>query len=74
MQFASNDSERLFKYLKDTTSVTDLLMTGGDPMVQKSHQLRRYLEPLLAPEFDHIQVRTETSLPTSHFLFPVFLL
>ncbi|MEW8468917.1 MAG: lysine 2,3-aminomutase, partial [Candidatus Thiodiazotropha sp.] len=35
--------------------VTDRLGTGGDPMVMKSRQLKSYLEPLLHPEFSHIQ-------------------
>ena len=33
----------------------DLLVTGGDPMVMKTKNLVQYLEPLLQPEFDHIQ-------------------
>src|SRR5690606_30906123 len=42
-------------YLRQHTEVTDLLFTGGDPMVMKTRHLRDYLEPLLEPAFDHIQ-------------------
>ena len=55
LRFADSNSDRLHRYLAEHTEVTDLLVTGGDPMVMKSRILGSYLEPLLAPEFDHIQ-------------------
>ena len=45
----------LHDYRRAHPEVTDLLVTGGDPMVMKTRHLRDYLEPLLQPEFDHIQ-------------------
>ena len=35
---------------------SDLLFTGGDPMVMTSRQLRKYIEPLIGgdPELDHL--------------------
>ena len=45
----------LQKYLAGRREVTDLLLTGGDPMVMKTHHLSQYLRPLLGPEFAHIQ-------------------
>lgn len=44
LQFASNDAEKLVKYLHSQPDVTDLLLTGGDPMVLNSKQLGRYLD------------------------------
>ncbi|MFP3250056.1 MAG: lysine 2,3-aminomutase, partial [Paraburkholderia sp.] len=35
--------------------VTDSLVTGGDPLVMNARSLAEYLEPLLTPEFSHIQ-------------------
>ncbi|MCA1767398.1 MAG: lysine 2,3-aminomutase [Idiomarina sp.] len=35
--------------------VTDLLVTGGDPMVMRTRKLAHYLEGLLKPEFEHIK-------------------
>ena len=32
-----------------------MLVTGGDPLVMKTRNLRAYLEPLLSEEFDHIR-------------------
>ena len=55
LRIASSEARVLHDYLRKHTEVTDLLVTGGDPMVMKSRHLRDYLEPLLQPEFDHIQ-------------------
>jgi KamA family protein len=55
LRIATNEASRLHAYLKQHTGVSDLLVTGGDPMVMKTKHLRAYLEPLLRPEFDHIQ-------------------
>ncbi|MET0089251.1 MAG: lysine 2,3-aminomutase [Candidatus Thiodiazotropha sp.] len=55
LRMSSTEVERLYDYLRDHDEVTDLLVTGGDPMVMKSRQLRHYLEPLLQPEFSHVQ-------------------
>ena len=55
LRFASNEASRLHDYLRQHREVSDLLVTGGDPMVMKSRHLAAYLEPLLRPEFDHIQ-------------------
>ena len=55
LRIATTEAERLHHYLLQHREVTDLLVTGGDPMVMKTHHLRAYLEPLLEPRFDHIQ-------------------
>ncbi|MCE8029133.1 KamA family radical SAM protein [Billgrantia desiderata] len=55
LKFAASEAESLHRYLAEHTEVTDLLMTGGDPMVMKAKHLRMYLEGLMAPELDHVQ-------------------
>ncbi|MCG8670758.1 MAG: lysine 2,3-aminomutase [Pseudomonadales bacterium] len=55
LQFAAKEASQLHEYLKEHQEVTDLLITGGDPMVMKTSNLKQYLEPLTQPEFDHIQ-------------------
>ena len=55
LRIATTEAERLHHYLLQHREVTDLLVTGGDPMVMKTRHLRAYLEPLLTPRFDHIQ-------------------
>lgn len=55
MKFAAGEAESFHEYLRRHTEVTDVLFTGGDPMVMKAHHLRAHIEPLLSPELDHIQ-------------------
>jgi KamA family protein len=54
-RMAAASSRSLFEYLRKHTEVTDLLMTGGDPMVMNTANLRAHLEPLTGPQFDHIR-------------------
>jgi len=55
LKFAANETADLHRYLARHPEVSDLLVTGGDPMVMKTSHLRAYLEPLLRPEFDHVR-------------------
>jgi len=54
LHFSASDANKLHRYLHTHPEVSDLLITGGDPMVMKTEHLVHYLEPLLTPEFDHI--------------------
>lgn len=54
LKFATDESRRCQKYLKSEKEITDILFTGGDPMVMSYQKLAAYIEPLLEPEFDHI--------------------
>ncbi len=55
LRMASTEATALHRYLEQHREVTDLLITGGDPMVMKTRHLVAYLEPLLEPRFDHVQ-------------------
>ncbi len=55
LRFSAREAEHLHRYLQAHPAVSDLLVTGGDPMVMKTSHLAAYLEPLLAPEFAHVQ-------------------
>jgi len=55
LRFASREAEQLHRYLQHHPQVSDLLLTGGDPMVMKTTHLASYLEPLLDRKFDHVQ-------------------
>ncbi len=55
LKIATKETNELQAYLKEHTEITDVLITGGDPLVMKTKKLRAYIEPLLTPEFDHIQ-------------------
>ena len=55
LRFASNEADSLHRYLAQDKNITDLLITGGDPMVMKTRHVVNYLEPLLKPELEHMQ-------------------
>lgn len=55
LRIASSEAANFHHYLSRHREVTDVLFTGGDPMVMKTKHLASYLEPLLQPEFEHIQ-------------------
>lgn len=54
LRFAMKEADLLMKYLKQRKGVTDVLFTGGDPMVMSAAILESYILPLLESEFDHI--------------------
>ena len=55
LRMASTDTSELHKYLLEQPDVTDLLVTGGDPMVMKTRHLAALLKPLAEQRFEHIR-------------------
>lgn len=55
LKFATDPAMRFLDYLREHREVTDVLLTGGDPLVMKASVLARYLEPLLQPGLEHIR-------------------
>ena len=56
LKMSSQDDEGLHRYLKAHREVSDLLITGGDPMIMKTRVLARYLKPLIEERgLEHIQ-------------------
>ncbi len=53
-RFAGRESDSLVAYLRENPAVSDILITGGDPMVMPARVLRRYLEPILAPGLESV--------------------
>lgn len=53
-KFASNETRVLRTYLRSHPEVTDVLFTGGDPMVMKTAKLRIYFETLMGPGLEHV--------------------
>ena len=47
LRFAMKEAELMVKYLKAHPEITDVLFTGGDPMVMKTKQLESYILPIL---------------------------
>ncbi|PJN30420.1 lysine 2,3-aminomutase [Streptomyces sp. CB02613] len=50
LRFAAPGPERLVEYLGCRPAVSDVLFTGGDPMVMSTERLRSHLEPVLSVE------------------------
>jgi KamA family protein len=55
MKFDARETTELVAYLKNHPGVTDVLITGGDPLIMNTRGLAEIIEPLLAPELGHIQ-------------------
>ena len=51
LRFAQKEAQSLFDYLAEHEEVSDILMTGGDPMIMKTKSLAQYLEPFCDPNF-----------------------
>ena len=55
LKFTTDESKRFQEYIRKHKEITDVLFTGGDPMVMTYSKLKAYLEPFLEPQFDHIK-------------------
>ncbi len=56
MKIASTNAVGLHQYIAAHRELSDLLVTGGDPMIMKTRVMERYLRPLINdPRFDHIR-------------------
>jgi L-lysine 2,3-aminomutase len=60
LRFVAKDMAPLLSHLRRHRQITDVIFTGGDPMVMSTDLLRRYVEPLLAPDLDHVNIRFGT--------------
>jgi L-lysine 2,3-aminomutase len=47
LRFAAPGPDLLTRYLRRHPAVTDVLMTGGDPMIMSTERLRSHIEPIL---------------------------
>lgn len=54
-KFAMRETELLIKYLKTHTEVTDLLFTGGDPMIMKNKIFASYIDAILEADIPNLQ-------------------
>lgn len=69
LRIGASETSGLQRYLKARRDVTDLLLTGGDPLILPTAALQEILEPLLAPEFDHVQTLRIGSKALSYWPF-----
>ncbi|PLX28958.1 MAG: lysine 2,3-aminomutase [Ignavibacteria bacterium] len=55
LRFAAKEANTVREYIARHPEVTNVLITGGDPMVMKTHKLEQYVEPMLDPSVEHLQ-------------------
>lgn len=63
LKFAMKQVDHVIDYLKINPQVTDLLFTGGDPMVMKTRIFKKYIDALLEanlPNLKTIRIGTKT--------------
>ncbi|MBW7952312.1 MAG: lysine 2,3-aminomutase, partial [Chitinophagaceae bacterium] len=54
-KFGMRETELLIKYLQKHTEVTDLLFTGGDPMIMKNKIFSNYINAIIEADIPHLQ-------------------
>lgn len=55
LKFASKETELLVKYLKSQPKASNILFTGGDPLVMSAKLLGSYIEPMLQDDLPHLE-------------------
>lgn len=55
LKFAMKESHLLVQYLREHPEVTDVLFTGGDPMVMGVRVFRKYVDALIEAKLPHIK-------------------
>ncbi len=55
LKFAMKETELLIDYLKAHPDVTDVLFTGGDPLIMKTKVLEKYIRPLLEADLPNLK-------------------
>ncbi len=55
LKFAMKEVELLIEYLRAHPEVTDVLFTGGDPLIMKTRVLEHYIRPLLEADLPNLQ-------------------
>ncbi|MCA9549381.1 MAG: lysine 2,3-aminomutase [Myxococcales bacterium] len=55
LKFATDESQRFAAFIKREKHLTDVLFTGGDPLVMRTEMLASYVDAILAPGFEHIR-------------------
>jgi len=54
-RFQNDDVNTLISYLKRNPEVSDILFTGGDPLIMRTNLLKRYIEPLIEADLPNLK-------------------
>jgi KamA family protein len=55
LKFSMKETDTLIQYVRQSPEVTDVLFTGGDPLVMKTKLLASYIEPLLEAKIPNLK-------------------
>jgi len=55
LKFAMKQVDLVIAYLRENPQITDLLFTGGDPMVMKSKMFENYIDAILAADIPNLK-------------------
>ena len=55
LKFAMKEVELLIEYIKAHPEITDLIFTGGDPLIMSTKLLKSYIEPILQAKIPHLK-------------------
>ena len=55
MKFAMKEGEQLVQYLKEHPEISDVLFTGGDPMIMKAKMFRNYANALIEADLPNLK-------------------
>ena len=67
IRFAATTTDELIAYLREHPEITDVLITGGDPMMMKTPVLAGYIEPLLGvDQINSIRIGTKALATWPH--------
>ena len=55
LKFAMKQVDLVIEYLKANPQITDLLFTGGDPMVMKTKMFENYIDAIFAADIPHLK-------------------
>ncbi|MEO1263726.1 MAG: lysine 2,3-aminomutase [Bacteroidota bacterium] len=55
LKFAMRDTKLIIKYLKAHPNITDILFTGGDPLIMKTKVIAKYLDALVEAKLPNLK-------------------
>ncbi|MFP4169161.1 MAG: KamA family radical SAM protein [Desulfonatronovibrionaceae bacterium] len=55
LHFAAREVDMLIEYLRENPQITDLLLTGGDPMVMSANRLAEIIDPVLKAKLPYLR-------------------
>ena len=55
MKFAMQEGEQLVQYVQEHPEITDILFTGGDPMIMKSKIFAKYIDTIIESNLQNLK-------------------